>query len=93
MKAENNNQDLKATTEHIMSVMQAHKDELLSKPNVVGVAVGFRKKEGESTHSLALVVMVDRKLPLELLEPEHQIPIMIEDVPVDVQEVGEITAY
>jgi len=93
MNQEADNQDLKAATEHIMSVMQAHKDELLSISNVVGVAVGFRQIDGESTQTLALVVMVDRKIPQNLLTPEQQIPVTIEDVPIDVQEVGEISAH
>ena len=93
MNQEADNQDLKAATEHIMSVMQAHKGELLSKPNVVGVAVGFRQIDGKSTQTLALVVMVDRKIPQNLLTPEQQIPVTIEDVPIDVQEIGEISAY
>ena len=42
-------QDLRATTNRIMKVMQAHKGELLTKPNVVGVAVGFRQ-DGRSIH-------------------------------------------
>jgi hypothetical protein len=93
MNHEPDSQDLKAATEHIMSVMQANRGELLSKPNVVGVAVGFRQIDGESTQTLALVVMVDRKIPQSLLTPEEQIPAMIEDIPIDVQEVGEISAY
>ncbi len=43
MNQEADNQDLKAATAHILSVMQAHQGELLSKPNVVGVAIGFRQ--------------------------------------------------
>ena len=86
-------QDLRATSNRIMEVMQAHKGELLTKPNVVGVAVGFRQVEGRSTETLALVVMVDHKVPQNLLEPEQQIPMTLEGIPVDVQEVGEISAY
>jgi hypothetical protein len=93
MTQDNEVDDLKAATQRIMAVMQAHKGELLNKPNVVGVAVGFRQKEGKSTQTLALVVMVDRKIPLELLTPDQQIPVTIEGVPIDVQEIGEITAY
>lgn len=93
MNQEADNQDMKAATEYIMSVMQAHKGELLSKPNVVGVAVGFRQIDGKSTQTLALVVMVDRKIPQNLLTPEQHIPVTIEDVPIDVQEVGEISAH
>jgi hypothetical protein len=86
-------QDLRATTKRIMEVMQAHKGELLTKPNVVGVAVGFRQVEGISTETLALVVMVDHKIPENLLTPEQQIPMTIEGIPIDVQEIGEISAY
>ena len=93
MKTNSCDQDWKAATEHIMSVMQSHKDELLSKPHVVGVAVGFRQKDGNPTKTLALVVMVDQKVPPESLTQDQLIPVMIEDVPIDVQEVGEILAY
>jgi hypothetical protein len=87
------NRDIKAATIRITEVMQAHKGELLKKPNVVGVAVGFRQVEGESTDTLALVVMVDHKVPQDFLTPEQQIPSTLEGVLVDVQEIGEITAY
>jgi hypothetical protein len=93
MKTNSGNKDLKAATEHIMSVMQTHKEELLSKPHVVGVAIGFRYKDGDPTQTLAMVVMVDQKIPADSLSEEQQIPEMIEGVPIDVQEVGEISAY
>ncbi|UCD98571.1 MAG: hypothetical protein JSV42_16710 [Chloroflexota bacterium] len=93
MNPEPDQDDIQATAQHITSVMKNYEGELLSKPNVVGVAVGFRHKDGKPTGSLALVVMVDRKLPESLLSPEERIPEMIEDVPVDVQEIGEISAY
>jgi hypothetical protein len=72
-------QDLRAATNRIMAIMQSHKGELLAKPNVVGVAVGFRQVKGRSTDTLALVVMVDHKIPQNLLR-------------IDVQEIGEISA-
>jgi hypothetical protein len=37
--------------------------------------------------------MVTQKLPPDQLAPSEMIPPSIEGVPVDVQEVGEITAY
>jgi hypothetical protein len=36
--------------------------------------------------------MVSRKVPVELLRPEEVIPEQIDGVPVDVREVGEISA-
>jgi hypothetical protein len=41
---------------------------------------------------VALVVMVDRKLSTAQLDLEGLIPVEIDGVPVDVQEVGEIKA-
>jgi hypothetical protein len=93
MNQKADNQDLKAATAHILSVMQAHKGELLSKPNVVGVAIGFRQTSGLPTETLALVVMVTHKVPQSALSPEDQIPSSLEGIPIDVQEVGEISAY
>lgn len=85
--------DLQAATERVMAVKRAHEAELLAKPNVVGVGIGYRQTGGQSTNTIALVVMVTQKLPPSLLSPEDQIPVLIDDVPVDVQEVGEITAF
>lgn len=85
--------ELQAATQRALAVKQAYEQELLSKPNVVGVGVGFRQVNGEPTSSVAVVVMVSRKLPDSQLAPEDRIPTEIDQVPVDVQEVGEITAF
>jgi hypothetical protein len=77
----------------VMEVKRAYEDELLAKPNVVGVGVGFRERGSQRTSEIALVVMVTQKLPPDQLSPGDTIPTSIEGVPVDVQEVGEITAY
>jgi hypothetical protein len=84
--------DLKAKTERILAVKDIHEDDLLSKANVVGVAIGFRQKNGQSTDTLALVVMVSSKVPQSALSPEDQIPVSIDGIPIDVQEIGEISA-
>lgn len=84
--------DLKAKTERILAVKNAHEDELLSKANVVGVGIGFQKKAGNPTSNLALIVMVSSKVPQSLLSSHDQIPVSIDGIPIDVQEVGEISA-
>lgn len=89
---EDSQRDLNAETERIMAVMKEHKNGLLSKPNVVGVAVGFKQNAGISTQDLALVVLVETKIPLHALPPDAQIPESIEGIPVDVQEIGKISA-
>lgn len=84
--------DIKAETERVLAVKKFHERELLEKPNVVGVGVGFRQKAGTQTETVALIVMVSRKLPASLIDPADQIPPVIDGVPVDVQEVGEVKA-
>lgn len=82
--------DLKAATDKLLSVKRIYEDELLAKPNVVGVAIGYRQSGGKTTDSLSLVVLVSKKLPENSLNSEDQIPITLDGIPVDVQEVGEI---
>jgi hypothetical protein len=85
--------DLKAETDRILQVLKKHKTELLSKPNVVGVAVGFQRQAEISTQNLALVVMVDQKIPSSQLPPGAQIPESLDGVLVDVQEIGRLDAH
>ncbi|MFO7624345.1 MAG: hypothetical protein R6V73_08330 [Anaerolineales bacterium] len=84
--------DFQALSERIMAVKRLHEDELLRKPNVVGVGVGYRRTGGQATRDLALVVMVSSKLPAALLGERDLIPSSIEGVLVDVQEVGKLAA-
>ena len=74
----------------IRAVKQAHEGQLMGMANVVGVGIGFRTCQGLRTNEPALVVMVSRKIPPELLNPGERIPAEIDGVPVDVQEVGQI---
>ena len=64
----------------------------MSKANVVGVGVGYRYQQGKPTGTLALVVMVRRKVPRHELAPQDILPTEIEGIPVDVREVGEVRA-
>ena len=84
--------DFQEQSERIKVVKRLHEDELLSKANVVGVGIGYRRTGGEATRDLALVVMVSSKLPAALLGEQDLIPSSIEGIPVDVQEVGKIVA-
>jgi hypothetical protein len=84
---------LQAATQKAMAVKEAHEQELLAKPNVVGVGVGFRQIGGQMTNTVSLVVLVREKLPDSMLAPQDRIPAEIDEVPIDVQEVGEITAF
>lgn len=75
------------------AVRQAHLSELLTKANVVGVGVGLRQRGGLRTDEVALVVLVRQKVPGHQLAPEDRIPRLLDGVPVDVQEVGEMRAW
>jgi hypothetical protein len=64
----------------------------MDKPNVVGVGVGLRSRNGRVGDQIALIVMVSHKVPVAELAPGDIIPAEIEGVPVDVQEMGELRA-
>lgn len=75
--------------ERAREISRAHSDELLSKPNVVAVGLGYQ----EGTESqLTLVVMVSHKVPLSALAEGEIVPSEIEGLPVEVREVGEVSA-
>ena len=71
---------------------QAHVSFLLGLPNVVGVGVGLRMRRGQPTGEVALVVMVNKKIPDAELAPDQLIPRELDGVPIDVLEVGDLKA-
>ena len=73
-------------------VQARYTDMLMSMPHVQGVAVGLAKRDGEYTNEIAIVVLVDIKVPEDQLAPEDRIPAALDGVPVDVQEIGIVTA-
>lgn len=79
-------------TARAQAAKQAHGTFLLSLPNVVGVGVGLRMRKGEPTGEVALVVMVNKKIPDAELAPDQVIPRELDGVPIDVLEVGDLRA-
>ena len=71
-------------------VRARYQEALLAKTNVVGVGVGLRSRAGTLTDEVAIIVMVSKKHLRADLSTEDLLPLEIEGVPVDVQEVGEI---
>lgn len=69
-----------------------HIAELLSLPNVVGVAPGRKHRGGVAQDSLALVVLVTKKVPLEELPPGAVVPKVIDGIETDVLEIGDLRA-
>jgi hypothetical protein len=74
--------------ERLQNVQARYAPHLMKIPNVVGVAIGFKRVGDVRTDQMALVVLVEEKLPVAQLEPEHRIPANIEGLPVDVQATG-----
>ena len=79
-------------TERAKAVQAKYEDELLMKPHVQGIAIGLAKKDGQYTGDIALVVMVDQKVPASELDAADLIPAELDGVPVDVQEMGLFSA-
>lgn len=88
-----NQEEIKQAQGKILAVKRAHEADLMAKAHVVGCGVGYRRKAGMSTTTLALVVLVDRKVPAHQLSPRDAIPAEIDGIPVDVQEIGLLTAH
>ncbi len=80
--------NLEAEIAHATEVQARYADMLLSKPHVVGIGVGFVQQGGTTTRRVALVVMVDEKLPAAQLNDDELIPHELDGVRVDVQASG-----
>ena len=76
----------------VQAVKAKHERELMRKPNVVGVGVGLRKRAGQMTDEVCIVVSVRQKLPRAQLAPKDVIPTVLDGVPVDVQVTGAFRA-
>lgn len=73
-------------------VKRRHEAELLRKPNVVAVGIGFRTRGGQPTDEVCIVVSVKTKVPPSRLKRSELLPASIEGVPIDVVETGTIRA-
>lgn len=78
--------------ETLTKVQAKYIDMLMSKPNVVGVAIGYVKENGVTLDERGIVVMVTHKVPDEELPPKDRIPDELDGVRVDVQAFGSFTA-
>ena len=53
---------------------EANEEQLFQLANVIGVATGFRMREGKQTNEVVVQVFVERKLPKNSLTPSHVVP-------------------
>jgi hypothetical protein len=87
------NHDKHDITGKARAIKEAYQSELMLKANVVGLGIGYRHKNGKPTQEIALIVLVNQKLPLSALGERDLLPEQIEGITVDVQEVGDVIAY
>lgn len=81
------------STDQAFQAQALAQPQLLSKSNVVGVAVGFKESEGVVTDEIAVVVLVEQKKPLSALTAQDVIPREIDGMRTDVVEVGVLRAF
>lgn len=83
----------KQRLEQARVVKDRYLDALMAYPNVVGVGVGLRKRAGEFTPEVTIVVTVRHKERHEDLPAGAVLPRELDGIPVDVQEAGDIGAW
>lgn len=66
--------------------------DLFSLPGVLGFGYGKKETDGKVTETDALIIFVEKKLPLKKLKKDQIIPQTIEEIPTDVIEIGKIVA-
>lgn len=80
------------TWEKVKRAKARHEEELLRRPNVVGLAIGKKIVGGWEMDEPCVAVLVRTKVPEAELEPQDLVPPTIDDVVTDVVETGEIEA-
>lgn len=78
--------------QQITTVQAVYADDLMHKKNVVGVAVGMKKRDNRITGQLSLVVLVEIKVPMDDLDELDRVPPELGGVVTDVQETGSLLA-
>jgi len=77
----------------IMEIQERFRLELLAKQGVVGVAVGYRNYQGESTDDVTLIALVEKKRPLSEIADDDLVPRDLDGARTDVVEVGQLWAH
>lgn len=80
------------TVDSVVKALKECGSKIMSFPNVVGVGYGHKHVQGEDTGKDSLVVLVEKKVPLDELNSNQVIPRRMSKCAVDVIEVGEIVA-
>lgn len=76
--------------DEVKQAKSLNKRDILSKPNVVGVGVGYKTSGKRVSDELSVVVLVRQKVPLASLQPSEIIPQELQGVRTDIIEVGDL---
>jgi hypothetical protein len=79
--------------DEVTAAKDQYKRELMGKPNVVGVGIGFKIVDGQQTDIPCVIVFVKQKVAAESLSADQLVPEQVSDVPTDVVESGEFFAH
>ncbi|TVR70457.1 MAG: hypothetical protein EA408_11180 [Marinilabiliales bacterium] len=67
-------------------------DRILSKLNVTGTGIGYKRTAGRKTGDLCIICSVENKVAIANLPERDKIPAVIDGIPTDVQPTGTIYA-
>ena len=73
----------------MLKVLAAHDEELRNIKGVTALGIGLRIKDGQYTDEACILVVVEKKLPENLLETGQLVPASVEGVNIDVVEKGQ----
>ncbi len=76
----------------LTSARDAAEERFLGRANVVGVGLGHKISNGESTGKASVMVLVSEKLPDSMLDSKDKVSKTVESAPTDVLEVGYLQA-
>jgi len=77
----------------IIPVLNAVRDSLMNRKNVVATGIGYKITAGKKTGELSIVCSVERKEPESKLMARDLLPKSVEGVPVDVVATGRIRVF
>lgn len=76
----------------VRNLLKEYHKELLDKPNVVAVGVGYKTSAGKKTEDLAIICSVETKKTKQAMTEKEIIPAQIQNIPTDVYPTGIIHA-
>ena len=81
------------SVDQVVQAQAAVEGDFLARANVVGVAIGNKGDKTDPDGEKAVVVLVERKLPVSALSATDVIPAQIDGIRTDDYEVGYLRAY